>query len=311
MRACVASLLLTLTACASSPPSADAAPPSDLPRAVDTAPGDRVDATAPDDAEAEAPCARPPSERPANSVCVREVRGQVLDLNGAPRVDIPVTVCGPVCWLSRTDADGRFSVSVGDFINTTTYAVLAHGRPDYASVYAPLPVTVSGAGVITYSTPLRLPLYTNSGGRLDGDAGVARVDLLEVRVPVGAELEFDLEDFKLGELGRRLRVAEVPVNLAPPFAQEARAQAVWALAPFALTSTRPLALRLPNTLGLAPGARVDVFAMGGDILPPESNAGRAIPVGVASVSANGQLIETAPMDGPRRLTWIALRARSD
>ncbi|MFO0626090.1 MAG: hypothetical protein U0325_10775 [Polyangiales bacterium] len=299
--------LLTLAACAASPPPTDAASPADRPRAVDVSRDDRVDATAADDAEA--PCARPPSERPANSVCVREVRGQVLDTDGAPRVDVPVTVCGPVCWLGRTGTDGRFTVGVGDFVPTAIYSVLAHARPDHATVYVPMPDVVGPGDIITLAEPLRVPRYTATGDVIDGDAGVARAGAVTVRVPADARLELDLEDFKLGELGRRLRVAQVPVDRAPPFAREGRVQAVWALAPFAMTSTRPLGLRLPNTLNLAPGAAVDVVMMGGDILPPRSNAGRAVVAARGAVSVDGAFVETLPNEGVSQLTWVGVRAR--
>lgn len=308
MRARVVSLLVALSACASSPPPTDAASSPDLPRAVDASAEGRVDAPAPDDAEA--PCARPPAERPANSVCVREVRGQVLDTDGAPRVDVPVTLCGPVCWLDRTGADGRFAVRVGDFVPTAIYSVLAHARPDHATVYVPLPSTVGPGDVITLAEPLRVPRYMVTGEVVDGDAGVARAGAVAVTVPADARVELDLEDFKLGELGRRLRVAQVPVDRAPPFAREGRVQAVWALAPFALTSTRPLGLRLPNTLGLAPGAAVDLVMMGGDILPPRSNAGRAVDAARAVVSADGASVETLPGEGVSQLTWVGVRARN-
>ena len=308
MRAWVVPMLVALTACASSPPPTDDAATGDRPRAVDAPLASPVDASATDDAEA--PCARPPAERPANSVCVREVRGQVLDTDGAPRVDIPVTICGPVCWLDRTGADGRFAVRVGDFVPTAIYSVLAHARPDHATVYVPMPDVVGPGDVITLAEPLRVPRYMVTGDLVDGDAGVARAGEVTVRVPAGAQLELDLEDYELGELGRRLRVAQVPVDRAPPFAREGRVQAVWALAPFALTSSRPLGLRLPNTLGLAPGAAVDVVMMGGDVLPPRSNAGRAVDAARAVVSADGMSVETLPGEGVSLLTWVGVRARN-
>ncbi len=258
--------------------------------------------------EVEPPCSRPPAERPAGSVCVREVRGQVLDTEGAPRADLPVTVCGPVCWLGRTAPDGRFAVLVGDFVPTAIYSVLAHARPDYATVYVPLPSTVGAGDVISLAEPLRVPRYTVTGDLVDGDAGVARAGEFALTVPAGARIELDLEDFKLGELGRRLRVAQVPLDRAPPFAREGRAQAVFALAPFAMTSSRPLGLRLPNTLGLPPGAAVDLVVMGGDILPPQSNAGRALDAARARVSADGSAVETLSGEGLSLLTWVAVRA---
>lgn len=232
----------------------------------------------------------------------------MLDTAGAPRVDIPVTVCGPTCWLGRTGVDGRFSVSVGDFLPTAIYSVLAHARPDHATVYVPMPSAVGAGDVITLAEPLRVPRYTVTGDLVDGDAGVARAGPVTLTIPPGAQIELDLEDFKLGELGRRLRVAEVPLEQAPPFAREARAQAVWAFAPFAMTSTRPLGLRLPNTLRLPPGAAVEIVAMGGEILPPRSNAGRALDAVVGAVSADGMHIDSRAQSGISQLTWVAIRA---
>lgn len=303
MRRRVALLLpLFFVACNATPPSTDAA-------ALDASLVDTSAPDAPDDA-AEAPCSRPPAERPAGSVCVREVRGQVLDTAGAPRVDIPVTVCGPTCFLGRTGSDGRFAVTVGDFVPLAIYSVLAHARPDHATVYVPMPGAVGEGDVITLGEVIRVPRYTVTGDLVDGDAGVARAGEVTLTIPGDARVEIDLEDFKLGELGRRLRAAEVPLELAPPFAREGRAQAVWALAPFAMTSTRPLGLRVPNTLGLPAGSPVDFVAMGGEILPPASNAGRALDAVAGRVSADGASLETDVGTGVSQLTWIAVRART-
>lgn len=259
----------------------------------------------------ELPCTRPVADRPAGSVCVREVRGRVVDERDAPRVDIPVTVCGPVCWLGRTDAEGRFAVTVGDFIPLAIYSVLAHGRPDHATVYVPLPAEVGSGDVVTLGDAIRVPRYTVNGGSFDGDAGVVRAGEIQVRVPPGARVELDLEDYKLGALGRMLRVAEVAPDRAPPFAREGRAQAVWALAPFNLQSSVGFGIRVPNTLGLAPGARVEFFAMGWELLPPRANAGRAVDVATGAVTPDGAAIESDPDAGVPALTWIAVRARSN
>ncbi|MEZ4392486.1 MAG: hypothetical protein R3A48_15465 [Polyangiales bacterium] len=199
---------------------------------------------------------------------------------------------------------------MGDFVPLAIYSVLAHARPDHATVYVPMPSAVGEGDVVTLAEPMRVPRYTLTGDLVDGDAGVARAGEVALTVPADARVELDLEDFKLGELGRRLRVAEVPLELAPPFAREGRAQAVWALAPFAMTSTRPLGVRLPNTLRLPAGSPVDFVAMGGEILPPASNAGRALAAVAGRVSADGASVETDPGVGVSQLTWIAVRART-
>lgn len=259
------------------------------------------------DGGAEAPCTRPLAERAPGAVCVRYVRGQVTDLEGLPRGDIPVTVCGPTCWVGRSDAAGRFSVEVGDFIPLAIYSVLAHGRPDYATSYVPMPDTVGPGDVVTIASPMRVPRYTVTGEVVA--RGTARAGEFAVTVPADAQLEFDLEDFKLGELGTRLRAAQVPLDRAPPFAAEGGVSAVWALAPFKLVSTRPMGLRLPNATNLAAGTAVDFVIMGWDLLPPVSNAGRAVVAARGRVRADGAAIETDPGEGVPVLTWVGVRAR--
>lgn len=122
-------------------------------------------------------------------------------------------------------------------------------------------------------------------------------------------IELDFEDFELGALGRTVRVAEVSLDRAPPFAREgAVVGPVFALAPFALTSSSPIAVTVANRANLASNSAVELVAMGKEIATDAPDAGRAVVVARATVSADGATIRTNAGQGLRALTWFGVRA---
>jgi hypothetical protein len=303
MRALALPLALTLAAC--SDPAPAATPARDA--AVD-APADAPADAAADDAGD--PCASRPADRGPTSVCVRRVEGRVTDLDGAPLAGRPITVCGPACFLAITAADGSFRVEVGDWIDVAIYSVHAHGRPDYASVYVPLAAPL--ADVARLPEAMALPRYDAPGPELpDGAAGgTVSAGGVTLTIAPGTRLELDLEDVDLGPLGRRLRVAPVPVERAPAALVEAAPAALYALAPFALIASRPIGVTLPNRAGLAPGTAVEFIALGVEPFTPPINAGSAVVAALGRVSDDGATVTTAPEEGLRTLSWIGYRPRS-
>lgn len=310
MRALVLPLALTLCACSAPAPSAaparDAAAdaPADAPAVLAT------DAPADDTADAPVdPCLQRPADRPT-AVCVRRVEGRVTDLDGAPLGGRPITVCGPACFIAVTAADGSFRVDVGDWIDVAIYSVQAHGRPDYASVYVPLAAPASGVSRLPEA--MALPRYASPGPELpDGAAGgTISSDDVTLTIAPDTRLELDLEDVDLGPLGRRLRVAAVPVERAPAALVEAAPTALYALAPFALLASRPIAVTLPNRSRLPAGAAVEFIALGVEPFTPPINAGLAVVAATGRVSDDGASVRTTPGEGLRALSWIGYRPRS-
>lgn len=243
----------------------------------------------------------------AGVTCVLQVRGTARDDTGAPLGDHVITVCGPACFVTRTAPDGSFVTPVGDFLDPSIYTVLVHGRPDHASLYVALAPVVDR--VATFAEPLVVPRYTQSGDLFPDPArgGSVTAGDVTLTVPAGATLEFDLEDALLGDLGRRFRVAPVPIDRAPRFARDAGVVALWALAPFNLLASPKLAARVANRAGMAPNAAVDFVVMGREGLVPPLTAGRAIVAAAGHVSADGMSITTDPGEGISYVTWLGVR----
>jgi hypothetical protein len=296
------SLLALLAACGNgvAPATSDAAADRSDARA-EVAP---ADASADDDV---APC----SERPdaGDVTCVRRVRGRAVDSAGAPLGRHVITYCGPACFGTTTMADGSFEIAVGDFVRARSYTLQVHGRPDHASAWF---AGLDPAGeVVTFPAPLAVPRYDTVGAEIAQGAGGGTYAAGDVTltVPAGATVEFDVEDFELGALGRTLRVTRVEPAQAPEFAREAGLVAVWALAPFNLLCDQPMGLRVANRAALPAGSAVDFVAMGNEIVGPPLTAGRPIVVAAGRVSADGATIATDPGAGLRYLTWIGVRPR--
>lgn len=305
MRALPLPIALMLAACSDPAPAVMAARDATVDTAIDL-PG-ASDATADDAGD---PCLSRPADRAPGSVCVRRVEGRVTDLDGAPLAGRPITVCGPACFIATTSADGSFSVDVGDWIEVAIYSVQAHGRPDYASVYVPL--SAPRDGVARLPEALSLPRYAPAGPELPDGATGGTVTSGDVTLTVAPDtrLELDLEDVDLGPLGRRLRVAPVPVDRAPSALVEASLSGLYALAPFALLASRPIAVTLPNRARLPAATAVEFVALGVEPFTPPINAGLAVVAALGRVSDDGATVTTSPGEGLRTLSWIGYRPRN-
>jgi hypothetical protein len=292
-----------LTACGTATP----APGTDAAASRDVSTADASDAAAEVVDDDVVPCAVRPDA--AGVACVRRVQGRAVDLTGAPLGGHVITYCGPTCYATMAAGDGTFSVEVNDFVAARNYTLQVHGRPDHASAWVPGIDPV--AEVVTFTDPIAMPRYQDVGmeitpGMAGGTFTAGDVSLV---VPAGARLEFDVEDFEFGALGRTLRAVRVELPRAPAFAREAGLVAVWALAPFNLISDRPLGVRLANRTGLAAGSAVDFVAMGNETVTPPITGGRPVVVGAGRVSADGATVATDPGVGISYVTWIGVRPR--
>ena len=288
-------ITLLFTACGSSTPAPGAT--------TDAAREAAVDAS--DDVGDAPVCAVRPDA--SNVSCVLSVRGRAADTTGAVYGGGVVTYCSATCYATNADATGAFTVPVGDFIDTSVYSLLIHGRPDHASVYVRSPSAVDG--VVTMPEPVAVPRYADVGPVLPETTagGTFTAGDVTLTVAAGTTLEFDLEDALLGELGKRLRVAYVPMAQAPAFAREANLSAVWALGPFNLLADHPVAVRVANRAGLAANTAVEFVALGNDILSEPPTAGRPIVAATGHVSADGMFVTTDPGMGISYLTWVGVR----
>jgi hypothetical protein len=255
------------------------------------------------------PCALRPDG--ADAVCVRQVRGRAVDFDGAPLARHVITYCGPACFSGTTDDGGAFVVEVNDFVVTQRYTLQVHGRPAHASAWFASPDPVDG--VVAWSEPLAVPRYQDQGPELPThtDGGTFTAGDVTLTVPMGARLEFDVEDFELGPLGRTLRATHVALDRAPTFARQAGLSMVWALAPFNLVCDRPMGVRVRNRAGLPAGSAVDFVVMGNEIVEAPVTAGRPVVAASGHVSADGATVATDPGVGVSYLTWIGVRPRRE
>ncbi|MDP3273724.1 MAG: hypothetical protein Q8Q09_00920 [Deltaproteobacteria bacterium] len=299
-RSLVSLLAMTLMACSSQSPSDGG-----------------VDAQRPQDASAPeagipAMCSPPMGTPPASAVCVRGVTGLAQSNDGSPLANTVVTFCGTACFATNTDAQGRFELPVGEVLVLSQYALQVHGRPQHASAYWLLPAPDAN-GIVRMPTPLQLPRYMVSGEELPMSmrietARTITVGEVTLQFSAGSRVEFDLEDFELMALGRTVRMAEVPLDRAPPFAAEASVVGpVWAMGPFALVSDRPITVTVPNRTALAAGSPVELVSMGHDVLSSPPTAGHFVLAGRGIVSSDGRTITTVSGAGPLVLTWLAVR----
>ncbi len=247
--------------------------------------------------------------RSPNAMCILRVEGRVTDYRGENLGGRVITVCGPACFVSTTERDGRFSVDVRSFINLSIYSLQVHGRPAHASVYVGLPAPVDG--VLRFAAPLAIPLYAAQSAPIPeaSTAGTFTAGEVSVTVPAGATMEFDVEDAELGELGRRVRSVPIPPERRPSWAATMGVVGMWALAPFGLRSNRPFGIRVANTARLPAGSSVEFVALGAEPFLPPVNAGQPVPVGTGTVTPDGMFIATDAGQGPTFVSWIAIRPR--
>lgn len=250
---------------------------------------------------------------PAGSACVRAVEGSVRDEMDQPVERGFITVCGNACFVGDITAQGRFTVPVGEVLPVPIYSVLVHGRPSFASAYWPMAAPDSD-GIVRMPDALRVARYTFVGPvlpqeRVLASAVVASAGPVTLSFAAGSTIELDFEDFEFMELGRTVRVAEVALDRAPPFAREGMVSGpVFALAPFALLSSAPVGVTVANRANLPANSAVELVTMGHVIVSEDPNAGRALVAARGTVSADGATIQTDAGQGLRALTWFGVRA---
>jgi hypothetical protein len=263
-----------------------------------------------DDAGAEAdglaPCNDPPDARPEGGICILEATGTVEDLSGTPLPDLVMTMCSPgICYGGRADDAGVYDLPIGDFLDTSLYAVHADGRPDHAVDYDRL----GAVEPEIISVDMHIPLLPPSTVSLPpGGAGASTVTVGDVTLQIAAGTTFDLdvEDFGI-PAGRLLRVASVPLVSAPSYAAANDVDAIYALAPSGAQPSLPMGVSLRNAANLPASAAVDLLVLSDDYFSIPPTVGMLLVQATAHVSADGTTIQTDPGQGITEITWLAVR----
>lgn len=207
------------------------------------------------------------------------VSGVVTDTDGTPWANAKLQVCSAsLCTLGTADASGAFSVHVPA---GKKYHVIAHpppGDPREGSAGIAVMQDVLTTD-FTLPSPVAIPI---TGAHASLPSAPVTQDL--TLTANASDVSFNGDAYFSG----------VSVTSSP----FAGALATWALNPWG-TRTNPgqtIAVTIANTLGLAPGETVSVWAV---------NEGTAELVGptTGTVSSDGKTITGATID---RVTWIVV-----
>jgi hypothetical protein len=218
-----------------------------------------------------------------------------------------MTMCSPsICFGSRADDAGAYTVPVGDFILTQYFAVHADGRPDHAVDYHRL-----GPGEPSViHVDMHLPTLPPSTVALPADdAGAASsitVGDVTLQVAAGTTFDLDVEDYGI-PAARVLRVVPVPLASAPSWAAANNVAAVYALAPSGAKPSVPMGVVLRNAVGFPASAGVDILVLSDDYYSTPPSVGDLVLQATAHVSADGTKIQTDPGQGITEITWLAIR----
>jgi hypothetical protein len=289
---------LGASACSASSPAAAAVADAAAP-----GPGPTADAGVP------TTCAASTSQRPDGGTCVLEVEGTVADLAGNPLPGLVMTFCGPPqCYGTKADDAGAYAIPVGDFVLTGDYAMHADGRPDHAVDY----LRQSAGESAILSVNMRVPALPPSTVSLPADGAPASsitVGDVTLQVAAGNTFTLDIADYTLGDAGRLLRVAPVPLSSAPVYATANNVDAIYALAPSGAKPSAKLGVSVRNTAGIPASAAVDVFVLSDDYFSTPPTVGTLVLAAAAHVSADGANIQTDPGEGISEITWLAVRRK--
>jgi hypothetical protein len=296
-------LLLAFASTACSASSSHAGSKADAAAATDAS--STTDAG--DEPEAAAPCSAPPDERPDGGTCVLEATGNVEDLSGMPLPDLVMTMCSPaICYGSRANDAGVYTVPVGDFIVTSEYAVHADGRPDHAVDYHRLgpgePQVIDVDMHIPALPPSTVSLPPDDAG---APSSITMGDVT-LQVAAGTVFDLDVEDYGI-PAGRLLRVAAVPLASAPSYAAANNVAAIYAMAPSGATPSLPMGVTLRNAAALPASAGVDFLVLSDNYFSTPPDVGLLLVQATGHVSADGTTIATDPGQGITEITWLAVR----
>jgi hypothetical protein len=285
--------------------------------------GDVVDDTPP-----VVPCSEAVEDRPAGSVCVRRVKGSVVDDTGKALADLVISVCGSICFYGKTGADGTFDTEVGHYINVDKFAALVHGRPDHGSLYVVLSKPDAG-DVVTLADKLVVPALPATAGlpalaTADGKPTAATLTSggITFTFPAGLNIDRDIEDISLdstGDKGKAFRVAKGDVTNPPPFGKGQNLAGLWVLSPFdakfndgkapAVAMKVGVSVANPDKTKLTAGMLVEFVVMGDELVGTPFTGGILQHGAYGKVSGDASKIDTDAGDGISYMTWLGVRPK--
>jgi hypothetical protein len=220
-----------------------------------------------------------------------------------------MTFCGNACFGAQSDDAGAFFIPIGYVLDTQNYAVHVNGRPDHGVDYLRLHAGEPPVVMETIRTPSLPPSQVRLPPNEAGISSSVTVGDLTLVVAAGTTFTLDIEDDVNGELGRTVRVANVPLDKAPVYAASAHLSAIYVLAPSGAIASTKMGVILRNAAGLPASSAVDLMVLGDDYFSMPPNVGELSVQAAAHVSADGKTIQTDPGEGIVELTWLGVRPK--
>jgi hypothetical protein len=217
------------------------------------------------------------------------VTGRVVDSTGASWANAHMQICDTICYLGTAGADGVFTMGIKP---TGTYAIdatgaLGDGRSASRTVYARLiDQDVTLGDIAVYETGAGQTLTSQKDVAIDGDLTLLAVDPSALTLSGNVTTPY--------AAGIRVQKATFPTYDT----QGKTVVAMWALNPFATKSSKPIAVTIKNSFGLAAGAKLAMRAV-------DDVKGQLLAEVPLTVSTDAMTI-TTDSGGVDRLTWIVL-----
>jgi len=222
------------------------------------------------------------------------VRGTVLDLGGAPVVDLYVTVSTSFCIPDRTSTSGTFDVK-NVLPGAETKRLILYGPTAYRGPYASLAFAFDGvdAGDLDFSKPIVTPHLDNP---LLYDAAVG--DPQRLTTADGFAITIRAADLRIEGFGDpKLFSIRIPLDKAPPFGSVlSKLHVLYVLEPLQSTLAKPAPVEFPNPNALAVGTKVDIFQL--DYLK-----GALVVTAGGHVRGDGKVV-SEDGSGVTELTWL-------
>jgi hypothetical protein len=235
------------------------------------------------------------------------VEATLVDLDGEPAASAAVSVCGfNICLTGDSDADGRIAINgqgkdidrpafkVGDGITHAEFAALL---PPGTSVTFADPVTAAPLPALASGAPLVAGQDATSGG-------------VTLSVPAGGAIVIDELLFDT-EKRRAFRAVELPTDrtlygVDPSLGLEL----VYGATPLGARFCPPAQVRVANTAGWPPGAEVELFVNGVDLVEEFAPYGGWAKVAEGTVTEDGLFVATKPGEGLPILGSFGVRVKA-
>jgi hypothetical protein len=281
-----------LFGCASEAPISDGADP---------VASEDDDATEAEDAAGAPPtCEVPEYPDESERVPFERLEARVVDPDGAPVAGTMAQTCGiNLCLVGTTDSAGRVlhvddqemqlpAFKYGDGIRHAQFALVLGAGPEHDL-----------GDQITVALPA-----IDTAERFRPGATLRSGD---VELELHPDTHIAIVEFEVSEEERVFLASEFPPDRFPAAARDQDFVALFGLGPVKTKLCPPGRLRLPNNQGLAPGARVTLFAHGTDVSVEFAPYGGWAEVSTATVSEDGAFIETDPDQGLPFISVIGVR----